>query len=105
MREFRAALANGRNTDEVRNQIGEALRLLVENCHRMVPRDEIVETVWGVNAMGPNWIIIVDADADLDDCVGGAVHLRPGPHAGAGNGHPRALDRAAVAAGGDSRQR
>ncbi len=28
---------------------------------------QIVETVWGVNAMGPNWIIVVDADADLDD--------------------------------------
>ena len=28
---------------------------------------QIVETVWGVNAMGPNWIIVVDADADIDD--------------------------------------
>jgi DNA-binding winged helix-turn-helix (wHTH) protein len=27
-------------------QVFALLRLLVENCHRMVPRDEIVETVW-----------------------------------------------------------
>jgi UbiD family decarboxylase len=28
---------------------------------------QIIETVWGVNAMGPNWLIVVDGDADPDD--------------------------------------
>ncbi len=28
---------------------------------------QIIDTVWGVNAFGPNWLIVVDGDADLDD--------------------------------------
>jgi len=28
---------------------------------------QIIDTVWGVNALGPNWVIVVDGDANLDD--------------------------------------
>jgi UbiD family decarboxylase len=43
---------------------------------------QIVETVWGVNAMGPNWIIVVDADADLDDWndIWWRIYSRSEPH-------------------------
>jgi 4-hydroxy-3-polyprenylbenzoate decarboxylase len=43
---------------------------------------QIIETVWGVNAMGPNWIIVVDADADLDDWndIWWRMYSRTEPH-------------------------
>ena len=43
---------------------------------------QIVETVWGVNAMGPNWIIVVDADADIDDWndIWWRMYSRTEPH-------------------------
>lgn len=28
---------------------------------------QIIETVWGVCGEGPNWLIVVDGDADLDN--------------------------------------
>jgi 4-hydroxy-3-polyprenylbenzoate decarboxylase len=43
---------------------------------------QIIETVWGVNAMGPNWIIVVDADANLDDWndIWWRMYSRTEPH-------------------------
>ncbi len=29
--------------------------------------NQIIDTVWGVSTIIPNWVIVVDADADLDD--------------------------------------